>query len=108
MLAFLNLGVTEMVVILVVAVVVFGRNLPQVAVQAAAQVAKLRRSLTDLRRETGIDDELRRAKREFEQAVPRNLPRIIEQKLVETIEADVPQAPASEAAEKPVDGEREG
>lgn len=81
MLAFLNLGLTEMLLILVVAILVFGRNLPTVAVQAAAAVQKMRRSLVDLRREAGIDDELRRARREFEQAVPRDLPRLVERKL---------------------------
>jgi Sec-independent protein translocase protein TatA len=81
MLAFLNLGLTEMLLILVVAILVFGRNLPGVAVQAAATVQKMRRSLVDLRREAGIDDELRRARREFEQAVPRDLPRLVERKL---------------------------
>ena len=87
MLAFLNLGLTEMLLILVVAILVFGRNLPTVAVQAAATVQKMRRSLVDLRREAGIDEELRRARREFEQAVPRDLPRLVERKL-DSITAD--------------------
>lgn len=99
MLAFLNLGLTEMLLILVVAILVFGRNLPSVAVQAAATVQKMRRSLVDLRREAGIDDELRRARREFEQAVPRDLPRLVERKL-DSITAEPeprrePAAPAS-------------
>lgn len=89
MLAFLNLGLTEMLLILLVAILVFGRNLPSVAVQAAATVQKMRRSLVDLRREAGIDEELRRARREFEQAVPRDLPRLVERKL-DAITADPP------------------
>lgn len=110
MLAFLNLGVSEMVVILVVAIVIFGRNLPSVAVQAAANVAKLRRSLTDLRKETGIDEEIRRAQREFESVVPRDLPRdlprIIEQKLESAMEsherpADGPEASSPKEADPP-------
>jgi len=102
MLAFLNLGFTEMVVILVVAIIVFGRNLPSVAVQAAATVQKMRRSLADLRRETGIDEELRRARREIEQAVPRDLPRIIEQRLDALVDdAGEDQAGKSDEAEPP-------
>ena len=77
----------EIGLILVVAILVFGRDLPSAAVQAAATLQKLRRSLADMRRETGIDEELRRARREFEQAVPRDAaraaraaPRVVEHK----------------------------
>src|SRR5688572_18505639 len=65
----------EIGLILVVAILVFGRDLPSAAVQAAATLQKLRRALADMRRETGIDEELRRARREFEQAVPRDAAR---------------------------------
>lgn len=99
MLAFLNLGLTEMVLIAVVAILVFGRNLPSVAVQAASTVQRMRRSLTDLRRETGIDEELRRARREFEQAVPRDLPRLVERPL-DSIRA----RPAESADQQPPSG----
>ena len=75
MLALLNLGMFEIGLILVVAVLVFGRDLPSAAVQAAGTLQKLRRALADMRRETGIDEELRRARREFEQAVPRDAAR---------------------------------
>jgi len=57
-----NLSLLELVVIAVVAVLIFGRRLPEVAGQAAAQFMKAKRALTDLRRETGIDAELRRAR----------------------------------------------
>jgi Sec-independent protein translocase protein TatA len=64
MLAFIgNLSFLEMGMILVIAVLVFGRRLPEVAGQAAAQLHKARRALTDLRRESGIDEELRKARR---------------------------------------------
>lgn len=53
-------------VIAVIAVLVFGARLPQVAGEAAATVQKLRRALTDLRRDSGIDDELRNARREVD------------------------------------------
>jgi Sec-independent protein translocase protein TatA len=72
-LAFLNLSPVEIVIILVVAIVVFGRRLPEVAGQAAGAVQRMRRSLEDLRRETGIDREIREARRAVEDAVPRDV-----------------------------------
>jgi Sec-independent protein translocase protein TatA len=60
-------------VIAVVAVLVFGARLPQVAGEAAATLQKVKRALGDLRRETGIDQEIYRAKREFEQGVRKPL-----------------------------------
>lgn len=54
-----------------VAVIVFGQRLPQVAGEAAATVQKLRRALTDLRRDSGIDQEIRNARNEFEHNVVR-------------------------------------
>ena len=97
MLAILNLGVAEMILIAVVAILVFGRNLPSVAVQAASTVQRMRRSLADLRRETGIDDELRRARREFEEAVPRDLPSLAKHSL-EAIQPDPRPEPADESS----------
>jgi Sec-independent protein translocase protein TatA len=73
MLAILNLSPVEIVIILVVAVVVFGRRLPEVAGQAAGAVQRMRRSLEDLRRETGIDREIQNARREIDEAVPRDV-----------------------------------
>ena len=65
-LAFLgNLSVTETVLILVVAILIFGRDLPQVAGKAYLQVRKLRRVFDDMRRETGIDQEIRNMERTF-------------------------------------------
>ena len=78
MFAFLeNLSLTEIGIVIVVAVMVFGGKLPEAAGQAAAQLQKLRRTLTDLKRETGIDKELADMKRNVEQAIPR-LPRIVD------------------------------
>jgi sec-independent protein translocase protein TatA len=54
-----NLSFSEILLIAVVAVMVFGKRLPEVAGQTVRQVAKLRRNLDDLRRESGIDRELR-------------------------------------------------
>ena len=54
-----NMSIQEFVLIAVVAVLVFGKRLPQVAGQAFRQVARLRRQLDDFRRESGIDREFR-------------------------------------------------
>ena len=62
-LAFLNLAPSELIVIAVVAILVWGRRLPEVAGQAAGVVQRMRRSLDDLRRETGIDREIQNARR---------------------------------------------
>src|SRR5262245_11610706 len=53
-----NLGFSEIVLIAIVAILIFGKRLPEVASQTFRQVTKLRRNLEDLRRESGIDKEL--------------------------------------------------
>lgn len=62
-----NLNVVELVVIGIVAVLVFGPRLPEVARQAAINVAKAKRALQELRRQSGIDDELREARRTIQE-----------------------------------------
>ncbi len=60
MLSFIsNLSLGEYVLIAIVALLIFGKRLPEVASQSFRQVAKLRRTLDDMRRETGIDREIR-------------------------------------------------
>jgi Sec-independent protein translocase protein TatA len=66
--AFLNLGVAEIAVILVLAVMIFGKRLPQVAGETFRHVNRLRRHLDDLRRESGIDREIFDVKRTFRDA----------------------------------------
>lgn len=58
-----NLSMSEALVVVVLAVLIFGRRLPEVAVQAMRGFHRLRRSLEDLRRETGVDAELREMRR---------------------------------------------
>ena len=70
---FLGLSISEILVIAIVAILVFGSRLPQVAGEAAATLQRAKRSLADLRRETGIDQEIARARREFETSVRRPL-----------------------------------
>lgn len=54
--------------IAVVAVIVFGKSLPQVAAKGYMQLRRLRRSMEELRRESGIDRELRSIEREMREA----------------------------------------
>lgn len=70
MLSFIsNLGPLEIVLILIAAVLIFGRNLPEVAARGAIQVQKLRKGVRDFRRESGFDEEVRRARQLIEDPV---------------------------------------
>ncbi len=66
-----NLGVGEILVIAIVAILLFGKNLPRVASEAVLAVQKLRRSVNDLRRESGIDAELHDLRRKVETEIVR-------------------------------------
>ena len=68
-----NLGPTEIVVIVVVAILIFGPRLPQVAAEFAGWIMKLKRSLNDLRRDSGIDREISEVRRQVENAIPRDV-----------------------------------
>lgn len=66
-----NLDLSEIAIVLIGAILVFGRNLPQVAMRGAAQFVRLRRQLMQVWREAGFEEELRKAQFELENAVPR-------------------------------------
>jgi len=68
-----NLGGTELLIVLVAALLVFGKRLPQVAGDAARQMAKLRRSLDEAWRETGMEKEIQQVRRDLETVIPRDL-----------------------------------
>lgn len=63
-----NLAPLEILVIAVLAVIVFGNRLPQVAGRFLYQLRRLRQSMYDLRRESGIDREIRNVERSVRQA----------------------------------------
>lgn len=84
-----SLSFTEILIVVVVAVLVFGGKLPEAAGQAAAQLARLRRQLGDLRRDSGIDREIDAVRRTIEQSVPR-VPRTID--VVERLAREAPQS----------------
>ena len=59
----------ELLIIAMAALMVFGKRLPEVAMRGAAQVIKLRRSVARMWREAGLEDELRRVRREIDAKV---------------------------------------
>jgi len=61
-----NFDVMELLLIGSVALLVFGKRLPEVAVRGAAQLVRLRRSVTRMWREAGLEEELRRVRREID------------------------------------------
>jgi len=71
--ALLNLQAGELAIVLLVAILVFGKRLPQVAGQAASQVTRVRRALEKAWRDTGMDRELHQMRRDIDTAIPRDL-----------------------------------
>lgn len=68
-----NLGGTELLIVFVAALLVFGKRLPQVAGDAARQMAKLRRSFDTAWKDTGMEREIQQVRRDLDAAIPRNL-----------------------------------
>lgn len=68
-----SLGFSELMLVVVAAVLVFGKRLPEVAAQAGQQIGKFRRSLQDVKNETGIDEDIRKIQRDIQNVVPRDL-----------------------------------
>jgi Sec-independent protein translocase protein TatA len=70
---FEDIGMGEILFIGIVGVLLFGKRLPEVASQAGAQLVKFRRSLQQVKAETGMDQEVRKIQRTLEEAIPRDL-----------------------------------
>ncbi|MDF1838869.1 MAG: hypothetical protein P1V35_13445 [Planctomycetota bacterium] len=67
MLAFLtNLNFTEMAIVLVGAIMVFGKDLPRVVMRGLQHLARLRKSVTAMWREAGLEQEFKRVKAEIQ------------------------------------------
>lgn len=65
-----NLTFSEIAIIVVGAVMVFGKDLPRVVVRGMQQLAKLRRAVQEMWREAGLDEEMRRVRAELDAEVP--------------------------------------
>lgn len=61
----------ELLVVVAAALMVFGSRLPDVALRAVAHVMRARRAVTKMWRDTGLEEELRRVRRDIEMSVPR-------------------------------------
>ncbi|MDP6538019.1 MAG: hypothetical protein QF903_03690 [Planctomycetota bacterium] len=73
-----DIAAVEVILVAAVAVMVFGKDLPQVAAKAFVGVQKLRRSVSQVWRESGMNEEIRKLQRELDQAkrdLHRELPR---------------------------------
>jgi Sec-independent protein translocase protein TatA len=102
-LALLNLGPGEIVLLLVLGVVLFGRDLPGVGRRVGRVVANLRRSMNDFKRQLDADESIREirnsmqdTRRDLEQAtrVPRavaNPTGALRQFATEALEQDLPE-----------------
>lgn len=67
MLAIFNfLNFTELGVVLVGAIMVFGKDLPKVVMRGLQQLSKLRKAVTEMWREAGLEQEFKRVKAELE------------------------------------------
>ena len=63
-----SFGTPEIILIAIVAVLVFGTDLPQAASTAYLQLRKLRNAVDDLRRDSGIEREIRDIERSVREA----------------------------------------
>jgi len=63
-----NLNLLEIAIIVAAAVMIFGRNLPRVIAEVLTHLAKAKRAMRDMWRETGIEDEMRKVQGEMRRA----------------------------------------
>lgn len=62
----------ELLVIVAAALMIFGSRLPEVALRGVAHVMRARRAVSKMWRETGLEEELRRVRRDIELNIPRD------------------------------------
>ncbi|MEC7232946.1 MAG: hypothetical protein VXW31_08405 [Planctomycetota bacterium] len=86
----------ELLVVGVASVLIFGGRLPEVAMRAIAHVMRARRALSQMWRDTGLEDELRRVRREIETKVPRQAEFDVQPRL-DTADQDPARAAAARA-----------
>jgi Sec-independent protein translocase protein TatA len=96
-LALLNLGPGEIVLLLVLGVVLFGRDLPGVGRRVGRVVANLRRSMNDFKRQLDADESIREirnsmqdTRRDLKQAIA-NPTGALRQFATEALEQDLPE-----------------
>lgn len=62
----------EWIIVLMAALMIFGSRLPEVALRAVAHVMRIRRAISKMWRDTGLEDELRRVRRDIELSIPKD------------------------------------
>ncbi|MEM6571612.1 MAG: hypothetical protein AAF957_24585 [Planctomycetota bacterium] len=67
-----SIHLVEILVIGGAALMIFGPRLPEVALRATAHVMRARRAVSKMWRDTGLEEELRRVRRDIELSVPRD------------------------------------
>jgi Sec-independent protein translocase protein TatA len=72
---FESLGGSELVIVGIAALLVFGKRLPEVATQAGKQIAKLRHGLDQSWKDTGLDKEINELKEVLPNVAPSELAR---------------------------------
>ena len=65
-----NLTFSEIAIIVVGAIMVFGKDLPSVVMRGMQQLAKLRRAVKEMWNEAGLDQEMRRVRAELDGEIP--------------------------------------
>jgi Sec-independent protein translocase protein TatA len=111
---FQNIGPLEILVIVVVAVLIFGKDLPQAASKAYLQLRKLRGAVDELRRDSGIERELRDIERRVREAewearrVDRPAPRALNAPVAPPAPAPPPQPPSAAEKQEPPGAAAEG
>ncbi len=68
---FLPGGNLEWIIVVMAALMVFGARLPEVVLRGVAQVMRIRQAIAKMWRDTGLEDELRRVRRDIEMSIPR-------------------------------------
>ena len=63
---FTDVSFAEILLVGAVALIIFGRRLPEVAMRAGTQFVRLRRQLSTVWRQTGLEEELRKVRREID------------------------------------------
>jgi TatA/E family protein of Tat protein translocase len=92
---------TEFMVALVVGLLLFGGKLPEIAKDLGRSFFKLKRTMNDIRKETGLEDTIRDLKKDVEENNPVNqFEREVRQKSSEAVDADFEPSSSDEDSKK--------
>ncbi len=96
---FLPGGNLEWIVVLMAALMIFGSSLPEVALRAVAHVMRFRRAVSKMWRDTGLEDELRRVRRDIEMSIPREADFNVKEPAAKALQTNDARAAAERARE---------